>query len=142
MSPINSTSTLTKRPFHSPNTTDVYSIPATVFVVFPNLPSEIRCKIWYWAGHVPRIIEIRRRVVQFIQRQPSWAADHGLVQKSRLVPAVLQVNREARYEAGKVYQMRLFDRVEGRPIHFNPRADIVYFGEGICFPTMIRVFQR
>ena len=60
--------------------------------------------------------------------------------KSRLPHAVLQVNHEARKEAMKVYEMRTFDSDEGRFIYFNPKSDIVYFGEKNCFATMSRVF--
>jgi hypothetical protein len=61
--------------------------------------------------------------------------------KSRLPHAVLQVNHEARKEVMKVYEMRTFDSDEGRFIYFNPKSDIVYFGEKNCFATMIRAFM-
>ena len=62
--------------------------------------------------------------------------------KSRLPHAVLQANHEARKEAMKVYEMRTFDSDEGRFIYFNPKSDIVYFGEKNCFATMIRAFMH
>jgi hypothetical protein len=42
----------------------------------------------------------------------------------------------------KVYEMRTFDSDEGRFIYFNPKSDIVYFGEKNCFATMIRAFMH
>ncbi len=46
----------------------------------------------------------------------------------------------------KLYEKRTFDSKNvfstPRKIHFNPRADIIYFAENTCIATMIRLFMQ
>ncbi|PMD36915.1 hypothetical protein L207DRAFT_586601 [Hyaloscypha variabilis F] len=124
---------------------------ANAFYLFPELPVEMRFKIWGYTALHSRFIEIEwgpefrngydlggvvcagsdfRRRVSPASRQP---------------PAIFHVSREARDEAKKNYQLRTFDTKTPnhteRYIYYNPNCDIIYFGEESCISTMLFTFS-
>jgi hypothetical protein len=70
---------------------------------------------------------------------------------SRQTPAVLRVNKESRTEGMKYYEKRMLDtkeytdieypKLSSREIFFNPKTDILYFGENSCLSTLRNVFN-
>jgi len=126
--------------------TNEFSIPPVVFSLFPILPAELRCKIWRWAAQHPRLVEIEYCQAVDFSTDRGTHPEHRVCPKSRLPPVLLRVSHESREEAMKAYEMRTFDSDTGmsnqRYIYFNPRADIIYFGEKNCLSTMIRVFMQ
>jgi hypothetical protein len=78
------------------------------FHPFPNLPSELRLKIWTLALHTPRIVYLSCRKTPFHHRSPeiprtieSYSSCSGT--NSTPVPALLHANRESRHEALAFY---------------------------------------
>ncbi|KUJ12827.1 uncharacterized protein LY89DRAFT_672948 [Mollisia scopiformis] len=110
--------------------------PLTEFQKFPDLPIELRLRIWDYASEQPRIIELQSGTrtlnhADEINRLPpqSWVkvSVHG-----RQTPAILHVSREAREEGLKHYTLtnlesRDYPAVE-RPCYYNSRLDTIYFG--------------
>jgi hypothetical protein len=103
------------------------------FYLFPELAAELRIKIWKFAA------EQQPRAIEFVDDNPN-ANYRALYQKgmyapwghvtveSKQVPALLQVNHEAREEALKFYEKRTVNcdhRVTDRYIYFNPEIDCV-----------------
>jgi len=76
---------------------------STSFTVLPNLPIELRRKIWEFAAHIPRIIEV--------EFDPEYAdcyyghQDGRICIPCRRPPTVLHICREARVECLKFYQL-------------------------------------
>lgn len=85
------------------------------FTKFPELPKELRLKIWENASRVPRHIE---RLYDAI----CWKVDNFCPP-----PAVLQACRESREVGLKFYVLTTFDTPEQRPkIYLNELDDNVY----------------
>jgi hypothetical protein len=118
------------------------SEPLSAFTVFPNLPLEMRTKIWKAAAHIPRIIE-----VGFGPAGGFTSFNHHLRTVSRTcrrAPAVLHTSHEARTEGLRYYIMtddfNSF-HYHNRPIYFNGVCDIVYFGDNSCTQTLVLLMQ-
>lgn len=113
------------------------------------MPPEVRVKIWRLAMDVPRIIEVEkgpvvRNGVKLLTNYPICGehALHRVAPQSRLPPVFFGINYEAREQALKIYEKRSFDtREEAHDIYFNPRTDILYFGEKTCVSTLLNVFS-
>lgn len=89
-------------------------------------------------AHHPRFLEIQKR----IPRPAVWPRIHVHVSvPSRRAPALLHVNKEARDEGLKIYQLteviprQPLSNIPGS-IYYNPVADIFFFGESTCSGTM------
>jgi hypothetical protein len=107
------------------------------FYLFPQLPTEIRLKIWPLTLCEPRIVEIRTsdypanfELISFSQNKR--VSDINWVTKAP-PPAALSVCRESRSEALKVYTLRiqlLANKLAGpgwcEVIYLNPEIDVVY----------------
>jgi 2EXR family len=125
--------------------------PATTLHSFGKLPIELRLKIWGLAIHEPRFIEIewgpKIRNGETIQPVICCGVDYRcrVTPVSRQTPAILHVSKEARDEAKKHYNVRVFDTKtrngSEREIYYNPKADIIYFGEECCISTILSVFD-
>ncbi|RDW59602.1 hypothetical protein BP6252_12689 [Coleophoma cylindrospora] len=114
-----------------------------VFHLFPNLPGEIRLKVWNYILKEPRVVDI--------------SCERGLLPGSRRYaksfgsksppPALLYVNRETRYEALAVYQPYFETAYSTKCTYLNCDQDAIrlndstltYFGkqERSCIQTMI-----
>ena len=108
------------------------------FYLFPDLPIELRLKIFKLAARHSRIIEIEAR--KHSTQEPNWTR---VTPRSRRIPPILLVNREARGEALKFYTMVSFDQEthfinsRDRNIYFNAVDDILLFGENTCITTVL-----
>ncbi|KAJ2897170.1 hypothetical protein MKZ38_004937 [Zalerion maritima] len=83
------------------------------FTLFFNLPAEIRLQIWQEACH--------ERVVEVLYRP-----EEDKVIATTDQPAVLQVNRESRYEALKIYRKAFTTATRDAQIYFCPWRDTLY----------------
>jgi hypothetical protein len=85
------------------------------FTFFPELPTELKLKIWEFALLVPRVIPVKDNCIG----QPHMLRAMGRQS------SITHVNREAREVALKFYTV-LTDRLL-HPIYFNPDYDIFCF---------------
>jgi hypothetical protein len=103
------------------------------FHLFPELAAELRIKIWKLAAHQqPRVIEFfdgnPNANYRSLYRNGMYAPWDHVTAESKQVPALLQVNHEAREEALKFYETRTVDCDHGvtdRYIYFNREIDCV-----------------
>jgi len=70
--------------------------PFTQFTVFPDLPRELRNKIWFFAAHEPRTLEL----FQVTEMTEKSGPGERLQTKN---PAILRVSREGREEGLRYY---------------------------------------
>jgi 2EXR family/KH domain len=133
--------------------TNSFSASLKEFHLFPKLPTELRFKIYRYAMLQRRLIELEwgpnMSVPTGIQ-----GGSHQWVRvcpRSCQPPALLHVCQESREEAKTIYQLRCFDtkvaqhspnspKLHEHYVYYNPKADIVFFGEHTCVSTYIRVF--
>jgi hypothetical protein len=120
------------------------SKPLREFHLFPQLPIELRLKIWPLAFHEPRVLEIRTADFPGNIRYISIAASRK-VSDIRWVtktppPAALSICREARKEALKVYTLRIRLLASGgEVIYINPELDVVY--ANFKWEVLLQLFQ-
>lgn len=91
------------------------------FTCFPLLPTEIRVRIWEEA--------LKHEETQALKVQPLDQAPWIMISNPTL--AVLQVNREARYEGRKLFNKTLEIKEPGssrrtRQLHFRPKSQTLY----------------
>jgi hypothetical protein len=96
---------------------------ATEFTLFPELPPELRLKIWELA--IPN-----QRVVQLQGYKPSDSLPLGVITSREGVPAMMSVSREARSVALKFYTMISITAARQR-VYFSTDRDI------FCFTTKL-----
>jgi hypothetical protein len=86
------------------------------FLLFTELPTEIRLMIWRFASTIERIVEIQ------------WANCNRNCSAPR-PPPVLHACRESREEALKIFHpyFGLGESASPKPIYINPINDIVFF---------------
>jgi hypothetical protein len=94
----------------------------------------------------PRFVGIKIGVTEPDPGSLAYYRSHRQVRvskKSILPPSILDINREARGEALSQYELRLFESTTrsglGRSIYYNPKVDILYFGEGACVSSIIKI---
>lgn len=93
------------------------SLPAQpLFTVFPNLPVELRLKIWGLASQTQRVLELNYAIVdqEFYTHQSP--------------PSVLHTNCESREVGLHYYHLSFSTEKQQAAIYFNPINDIIYFG--------------
>lgn len=89
------------------------------FTVFPELPIEIRLKIWKLAELGPRLIDFNRQVGR--QVHPSVSQ----------VDPLLATCRDSRYESQRTYKRYKLYNLDGNTeCHLRPETDI------LCFPKV------
>jgi len=93
------------------------------FTIFPELPLELRCKIWNFALPAPRVLQIRTIVVQATGIE-SWKV---CCEDKDKVPACLLVCHEARVEV-----LRKYSRVKAlhrgrQAVYCDFERDFIYF---------------
>lgn len=88
------------------------------FTRFPDLPPELRLKIWKIASQALRTLELFYR---HIGRE---------IRCHQAPPALLHVCHESREVGLEVYHLSFGSEKRGNPpqIYFNPANDIIYFG--------------
>jgi hypothetical protein len=105
--------------------------PFDTFECFPTLSPELRLRVWVFASHLTRFIEISSSPATSCHFRSHHVHNLDVVaRKSRKAPAILHVNHEAREEGLKFYQVRF---VSGNGLHYyNPSADVILFREDDC----------
>jgi len=104
----------------------------TTFTLFPNLPSELRLKIWKHIAPGPRIVELQyatepKRLVESIPGtlhpvSPDWISKYP-------PPIVLHICQESRMEVLKSYQLALGPHENLIYVEFS--FDTLYFTKGV-----------
>ena len=97
------------------------------FLVFPELPSELRLKIWGYAISTPRTIEISCERGILATRKRYAKAFHC----ASPPPSVLHVCRESRFEALNVYQPLFTTKHSPKYIYVSFDMDIIRFPDGV-----------
>jgi hypothetical protein len=135
--------------------TNSNSVPLEEFHLFPDMPPEIRLKVYqYTMIQQRRLIELEWGPNLSIPTELGNGSHHWVrvCPRSRQPPALMHVCHESREEAQKVYQLRCFDsqmaqHLPNNPelhehyIWYNPKTDIIFFGEETCVSTYISVFS-
>lgn len=107
--------------------------PLSKFTKFPELPTELRLKIWGYAAMTQRLLELQYCIV-----------DRKFFSFQRL-PAILHTSQESR-SVGLCYYHLSFGTDKHPPgTYFNSNDDIVYFGAeqyGDEIDYMIRYFDK
>ncbi|CZR60967.1 uncharacterized protein PAC_10863 [Phialocephala subalpina] len=101
------------------STACVRARPAThepKFTKFPELPTELRLKIWAYASDVTRTLELEYCMVD----RKFFTFQH--------IPSVLHTNRESRGVGLQHYHLSFGTDKCPPGTYFNPGKDIVYFG--------------
>jgi hypothetical protein len=128
------------------------------FTLFPELPKELRFKIWKLATKEPRIVEI----CQFSSYQePSPTPIEGHIPEEEddeeneylgrknpnpfyspaALPVILHVNRESRMIALEHYQLSFANAGNPATIYWNPTVDTLYFPIW-CWSYNLTNFER
>lgn len=104
------------------------------FTLFPQLPAELRLKIWFFAMPRQRLVEIMvdktYDVLPTSVHQDKWSYIRTVRSPTR-VPAMLHTCHESRLEALKHYHLSFgedissIDRRNAR-IYFDPSVDVLY----------------
>ncbi|KAG4424790.1 hypothetical protein IFR04_002138 [Cadophora malorum] len=103
--------------------------PLTTFTVFPELPFELRLKIWHCIAQGPRTVTITygsqatRHKGKTISRFDGWGTPEP-------APIILHICHESRVEGLKSYQLAFGSHFHAAKIYFNFAADILRFGNG------------
>lgn len=136
--------TTTKTPFfagHSRSHSHKQPQILKTFTVFPNLPIELRLKIWEQAANKPRIIPIvtaDQRLKNDYRFLVSTGAFSPLPKFSWIAdckpPITFSICRESRYETIGRYE-KCFAHQLSRPIFFAPKTDVLLFVDAICLES-------
>ncbi|KAG4433461.1 hypothetical protein IFR05_011065 [Cadophora sp. M221] len=103
--------------------------PLTTFTLFPELPFELRLKIWNCIASGPRTVTITygsqatRHKGKTISRFDGWGTPEP-------TPVILHICHESRAEALKLYQLAFGSHFHIAKIYFNFSTDILRFGNG------------
>ncbi|KAL2072644.1 hypothetical protein VTL71DRAFT_11987 [Oculimacula yallundae] len=112
--------------------------PLTTFTLFPQLPFELRLKIWQCIATGPRTVTITygsqatRYKGRTISRFDGWRTPEK-------VPVILHICLESRAEALKSYQLAFGSHFHAAKIYFNFSTDILRFGNGPETDYLLRV---
>lgn len=107
------------------------------------MPAELRLKVWktFCLMVAPRLLEVEVDQASTAASEIS-APRHSRIRtapKSSKPPVAFHICRESSMEALKIWQPYSLSSAAAHapPIFFNPRADIIYFGEGNCMATIV-----
>jgi hypothetical protein len=92
------------------------SAPLSRFTKFPELPAELRIKIWAYASRTPRLLELQYCIV-----------DRKFFSFQNL-PPILHTSRESRAVGLSYYHLSFGTDKHPPGTYFNPADDMVYFG--------------
>lgn len=84
-----------------------------MFTVFPNLPSELRIKIWQQACY-PRTVTL------------TYTSSTSSFTSSTPAPTLLSVSHESRHEALRIYTLSFGTFSQPGRTYFNPHLDTLY----------------
>jgi hypothetical protein len=145
----------------APRSTSCHDKALKAFTIFPNLPIELRRKIWEMVAHFPRLLEVQTETWEGMEYHPYRHSYGNMSLASRKTPLMLHVSREAREEGLRFYQPLSFsftgprdpslwtvDHTPAPPrdpeikhilvgeLYYNPKADIILFGHSTCQGTV------
>ncbi|KAH7417829.1 hypothetical protein BKA64DRAFT_180272 [Cadophora sp. MPI-SDFR-AT-0126] len=95
------------------NTISSTSNSVKMFTIFPNLPSELRIKIWQQACY-PRIVTL------------TYTTATSSFTSTTPPPTLLSVNHESRHEALRIYTLCFGTSSQPPRTYFNPFLDTLY----------------
>jgi hypothetical protein len=99
------------------------------FTLFPQLPAELRIKIWVLSLPDPRIVALNYSHAPF---DPSYRTLRDQAMRGctspTAIPSILHTSREARHEALLFYNLSFNIHHGTAKIFFNPAIDVLYFG--------------
>ena len=105
--------------------------PLTQFTLFPNLPKELRIRVWQLAAREPRVVEIcwvREAQDRFRGIWDEFTPPNPPVFYSPTpIPFVLHINRESRGIALENYALSFPQESRPAQIYYSPSVDILYF---------------
>ncbi|KAF4636701.1 hypothetical protein G7Y89_g1396 [Cudoniella acicularis] len=115
------------------------------FERFPELPTEIRLKIWREAAE-PRIVEICQDLDSYAKEAKERGEEEPNVDdapfySSTKIPSIFRVNQESRSVALQEYPLSFPNGEHPARIYFNPGVDTLYF-PAWCFERSIDVFEE
>jgi hypothetical protein len=108
-------------------------VPLSDFAKFPELPTELRLKIWSYTAMAPRLLELQYCIV-----------DRKFFSFQRL-PAILHTSRESRSVGLCFYHLSFGTDKHPPCTYFNATNDIIYFGAeqyGDEIDYMVRYFDK
>jgi hypothetical protein len=112
------------------------------FTLFPDLPLELRLKIWSFITPGPRIVSIKYKGLSFYSIGKGFSAAAGW-RSPDPVPIVLHICRESRTEALKSYQLAFGSYLHPGRIYFDFSKDTLRFGnsQGDAYMTVPEMLQ-
>lgn len=126
--------------------------PPGEFVLLYKLPPELRMRVWNFAAHQPRLIEIEfgantsRNDPNYLAIPEESRHYHRVTPQSRLLPAVLRACRESREEGLKNYSWINLDSQETpeleHAVYYSTNSDIVHFGDNSLNCNMRNLFSK
>lgn len=117
----------------------------TSFELFPNLPSEIRLKIWGIILSTPRVTTLKCNKEPYKPGKPRAAKSFT---SDCPPPALLHVNRETRYEALNVYTPHFKHPLSPHYTYLNLSLDTLKLADGVLhylakvLPVDLNMIQR
>jgi hypothetical protein len=112
------------------------------FTLFPDLPLELRLKIWFFIAPGPRTVSIKYKGLSFYSIGKGFSAAAGW-RSPDPVPIVLHICRESRTEALKSYQLAFGSYLHPGRIYFDFSKDTLRFGnsQGDAYMTVPEMLQ-
>jgi hypothetical protein len=112
------------------------------FTLFPDLPLELRLKIWSFITPGPRTVSIKYKGLSFYSIGKGFSAAAGW-RSPDPVPIVLHICRESRTEALKSYQLAFGSYLHPGRIYFDFSKDTLRFGnsQGDAYMTVPEMLQ-
>jgi hypothetical protein len=146
ISKLESTQTVAPQPTITDRSRDR---PLTEFTIFGRFPKELRLKVWDVLLQQFRLIEIEgKQVARNIKRghnthytwdEMQWEDGDGpdhqkfrVAYHSRDPPVILHICRESRRQGLGVYRLMQASLFDTQRICYNPKLDIIYFGQNAC----------
>ncbi|KAE9381206.1 hypothetical protein N431DRAFT_424799 [Stipitochalara longipes BDJ] len=112
------------------------------FTLFPDLPVEIRLKIWSFIAPSPRTVSIKYKGLSFNSIGKGFLAAAGW-RSPDPVPIILHICQESRTEALKSYQLAFGLYLQRGHIYFDFSKDTLRFGnsQGDAYMTVPEMLQ-
>ncbi|KUJ21584.1 uncharacterized protein LY89DRAFT_681048 [Mollisia scopiformis] len=110
----------------------------TAFTCFPDLPIELRLRIWTWACFHPRDVHVGVKTVRTItpwtNPSPIGLVDYRYYFSRTSCPLILRTTRESRSEALKRYQLDfgIHTSIERLTCSIPPRIYVNWEADRIC----------
>jgi hypothetical protein len=112
------------------------------FTLFPELPLELRLKIWSFIAPGPRTVSIKYKGLSFYSIGKGFSAAAGW-RSPDPVPTILHICQESRTEALKSYRLAFGSYLHSGRIYFDFSKDTLRFGnnQGDAYMTVPEMLQ-